>query len=80
MEKETKILLNKQIPSEILAKIVYVITSMLFAIPSVIYLIQNKTVNKFVYMFSMFFTRKYTNLDYYINAIIYVAVFSILFL
>lgn len=79
MKLDTKKVLNKQIPSEILAKIAYIIISILFAIPSIIYLIQNKSVSKFIYMFSMFFTREYTIIENYINVVIYITLFSLLF-
>lgn len=64
----------------LLIKIMYVITSLLFTIPSIIYLIQNKTVYNFIYVFSYFFTKKVLPTDYYINTIIYIVIFAVLFL
>lgn len=80
MKKERQTIINRQIPSEILVKIVYIITSIVFAIPSLNYLIVNKNINKFGYMFSMFFPRRFTAIENYINVTIYIIIFSILFL
>lgn len=77
---EKKSILTKDISSNILIKIAYFLTSILLTIPSVIYLIENKTIYRFSYIFSYMCRNSTVEYELYINAIIYIAIFSILFL
>ena len=61
-------------------KIIYFFTSVLLTIPSIIYLIKNRTIYNFVYVFSYMYRSATGEYEHYINAIIYVILFSILFL
>lgn len=70
----------KKIDKENIIKIVYFFTSILFTIPSINYLIKNKTIYNFVHVFSYMYRNVSEKYELYINAIIYVVLFSILFL
>lgn len=78
MEKKT--ILTKNISSNIVIKIIYFLTSILLAIPSIMYLIKNKTIYNFVYIFSYMCRNPIEQYELYINAIIYITIFSVLFL
>ena len=79
MENKDKSILKKQISSILLIKLLYLLCSMIFAMPSIIYLIKNKTVYKFTQVFTYTFKTAEIVLDNYINTIIYLVLFFILF-
>lgn len=58
----------------------FLILSLLFAVPSIIYLIKNKTVYKFVWMSTYFLRRPLTQNEGILNALIFFTLFSLLFL
>lgn len=58
----------------------FIIVSAVFAIPSILYLIQNKTIYKFYYVWTFFFKKPDTGNEKLLNAIMIVALFSIIFL
>lgn len=60
--------------------VLYILTTIVFIIPSIVYMIKNKTVYNFIYMFTYFFRLPTTNLEKLGNAFMYFALFSILFL
>ena len=72
----------KKIKGKILI-IAYLLTSMLFAIPSIIYLLKNKTIYNFVNVFSYTFISSNSKLINYIDTIMYllllIALFSLYF-
>lgn len=78
MEKDS--IMKKEISSNLVIKIIYFFTSVLLTIPSIIYLIKNRTIYNFVYVFSYMYRSATGEYEHYINAIIYVILFSILFL
>ena len=60
--------------------ILYILTAIIFIAPSVIYMIKNKTVYDFIYMFTYFFRIPTTTIEKFGNALMYFGLFSILFL
>ena len=60
--------------------ILYIIVAVIFMLPSVIYMIKNKTVYNFIYMFTYFFRTPTTTIEKLGNALMYFGLFSILFL
>ncbi len=62
-----------------LLTICYLYFSILFAIPSINYLIKNKTVYYFTQVFTYTFTKGNNMAHYYMNALIYLALFFTLF-
>ena len=72
--------IRKIFNKESIIKIIYFFTSVLLTIPSIIYLIKNRTIYNFVYVFSYMYRSDTGEYEHYINAIIYVILFSILFL
>lgn len=78
MEKDS--IREKKISSNLIIKIIYFFTSVLLTIPFINYLIKNKTIYNFVYVFSYMYRSAKGEYEHYINAIIYVILFSILFL
>lgn len=72
--------IRKIFNKESIIKIIYFFTSVLLTIPSIIYLIKNRTIYNFVYVFSYMYRSATGEYEHYINAIIYVILFSILFL
>lgn len=80
MGKSTNQILKREITSNTIIKIIYLLTSLVFAVPSLKYLIQNKSIYHFIYVFSYIYKNVEQKYELYINAIIYVVLFSILFL
>ena len=78
MKLEKSNLCKKQIKNKLII-ISYLFISFLFTIPSIIYLIQNKTVYHFSQIFTYTFMSNNTTYDNYINAIIYLCIFFLLF-
>lgn len=70
--------ISKKISTKIISAI-YVLLSLLFAIPSIRYLIQNKTVYYFIHVFTYTFTKAQNVNEQYLNAIIYLCLFGLLF-
>jgi len=60
--------------------VLYVLLLALFALPSISYLIQNKTVYRFIWMWTYFFKLPSTQNEKSLNAIIFFTLFSLLFL
>ena len=60
--------------------IIFFVTSIVFALPSILYLLQNKTVYKFYYVWTYLFRMPETSNEKMINAILFFALFTILFL
>lgn len=77
MEEEVKVKekIKRKVPA-----IIMVALAFLFAFPSIIYLIQNKTVYKFYLHRTFFFKIPITQLDKLLNAIAFFTMFSLLFL
>lgn len=71
--------LKQEIGNDILLAIFYLVTSILFAMPSILYLIKNKTIYNFVYIYTYTFKAIKTVYDKYANAIIYLILFFLLF-
>ena len=70
---------DKEIINNKLIKIIYLLTSLIFAIPSVIYLVKNKTVYYFTYVFKFIYLDLKNTNENLINTILYVSLFFILF-
>jgi len=79
MKTEEKNIIKKDISSTNLIEIVYVIASILLAIPSVLYLIKNKTIYYFSAVFTYTLERNTNMTGRFINTIIYLSLFFILF-
>ena len=60
--------------------ILFIVASIFFAIPSIIYIIQNKTIYRFVYVWTYLFRMPTTSNEKMVNAILFFALFTILFL
>lgn len=60
--------------------ILYILLSIIFMLPSIVYLVKNKTVYNFIYMFTYFFRIPTTTLEKLCNALMYFGLFSFLFL
>ena len=81
MEKVKQSALKKEKTSDnILIEILYLLTSIVFTIPSFEYLKTHKSIYYFIYVFSYMYKDIEQRYELYINAIIYVVLFSILFL
>lgn len=81
MEKAKESALKKEKTSDnILIEILYLLTSIVFTIPSFEYLKTHKSIYYFIYVFSYMYKDIEQRYELYINAIIYVVLFSILFL
>ena len=74
MEETKKFLKNNLLP------IAYLFISMLFALPSIIYLAKNKTVYNFINMYSYTFITSNSKLINYVDTIMYLLTFLILFI
>lgn len=72
--------MKKEISKENLIKILYIVASFLFAIPSIIYIIKNKTIYKFYYVWTWLFRRPQNFAENIINAFLFTMIFSIIFL
>lgn len=72
-------IINKEINSDIILVISYLCASLLFAIPSIIYLVKNKTVYRVIYVFTYTFKNSKSVYDNYLNTIIYLGLFFLLF-
>ena len=70
---------NNKIETNKLIIVAYLFTSILLAVPSVIYLIKNKTIYHFTQVFNYTFVKPQVISDRYINAILYISLFFILF-
>ena len=55
--------------------ILFIITSVFFAMPSVLYLIQNKTIYRFVYVWTYLFRIPSTSMEKMTNAILFFILF-----
>ena len=60
--------------------IIFFVTSIVFALPSILYLLQNKTVYKFYYVWTYLFRMPETSNEKMINAILFFVLLTILFL
>lgn len=58
----------------------FLILSLLFAVPSIIYLIKNKTVYRFIWMRTFLFRLPTTQSEKLLNALLFFGIFSLLFL
>lgn len=79
MKDKVNSILKKQIETTKIIQIIYLICSIVFVIPSIIYLAENKTVYRFTQVFTYTFVKSTSNLENYMNAIIYILLFSVLF-
>ena len=79
MKNTTKPILKKQIENTTIIKVIYALCSILFVIPSIIYLIKNKTVYYFTQVFTYTFVKSSSMLENCINTIIYLLLFFTLF-
>jgi len=70
---------KKQIPATKIVSISYLLISLLLAIPSIVYLIKNKTIYQFIYMFTYTFTKPQSVEGNYLNALLYLVLFWALF-
>ena len=60
--------------------ILFTICSAFFAVPSIIYIFQNKTIYKFSWVWTYLFKRPMTKMDCYINAFLFFVLFTAIFL
>ncbi len=60
--------------------ILFTICSAFFAVPSIIYIFQNKTIYKFSWVWTYLFKRPMTKIDCYINAFLFFILFTAIFL
>ena len=60
--------------------ILFTICSAFFAVPSIIYIFQNKTIYKFSWVWTYLFKRPMTKMDCYINAFLFFILFTAIFL
>ena len=58
----------------------FIFVTFIFSLPSIIYIIQNKTIYKFYYVWTYFLKRPLTQTDKYINAAMFFIIFSALFI
>lgn len=72
-------LMTKQIKTEKICIIVYLFASLLLAVPSIIYVVNNKTIYRFTQMFTYFFVKTNSVAEKYINTIVYIILFLSLF-
>lgn len=79
MENSSKSILKKQIESTTIIKGIYILCSILFTIPSIIYLAKNKTVYYFTQVFTYTFVKSSSMAENCINTIIYLLLFFTLF-
>ena len=79
MEETKKNIFTKQIDSNIILTIGYLIISALLATPSIIFLIKNKTIYSFLGVFSYMIIMPYTQIINYIDTALYLALFLSLF-
>lgn len=79
MKVNKESILKKQINHNSIATILYLFTSLLFTIPSILYLAKYKTVYHFIHVFTYTFTKAESIYDNYINTIIYLGLFFLLF-
>lgn len=79
MKNCDKSILKKQIESTTIVKAIYILCSILFAIPSIIYLVKNKTVYYFTQVFTYTFVKSSTMAENCINTILYLLLFFVLF-
>lgn len=59
--------------------ILYLLLSIILALPSIVYLLQNKTIYYFVQVFTYTFTKANSHYSNYSNAILYISLFFLLF-
>lgn len=71
--------MKRLLSKENMIKIAYVIISFIFTMPSLMYLIKNKSIYRFSYTFEYILQKKITPLSNCIDAVMYVLVFFILF-
>lgn len=79
MENSSKSILKRQIESTTIIKGIYILCSILFTIPSIIYLAKNKTVYYFTQVFTYTFVKSSSMVENCINTIIYLLLFFTLF-
>ena len=60
--------------------IAFVVITVIFVIPSIIYMLKNKTVYDFIWMFTYFFKAPTSKIDGILNAIMFFGLISLLFL
>lgn len=72
-------ILKKQIETTLIVKGLYILCSVLFAIPSIIYFIKNKTVYHFTQVFTYTFVKSSSMAENCINTLIYLLLFFTLF-
>lgn len=60
--------------------ILFALTAVVFVLPSIIYMIKNKTVYNFIWMFTYFFKAPTSRMDGILNAIMFFGLISLLFL
>ena len=60
--------------------VLFIISAIVFAMPSIIYLIKNKTIYKFIYVWTFFFRIPQTTNEKIGNTILFLSIFSILFI
>ena len=60
--------------------ILFTVCSALFAVPSIIYIFQNKTIYKFSWVWTYLFKRPMTKIDCYTNAFLFFILFTAIFL
>ena len=60
--------------------IIFLVCSILFALPSIIYMLQNKTVYRFIWHRTFLLRQPIYNIEPLLNALLFFAIFSLLFL
>lgn len=72
--------MKKKISKENLIKILLILFSAAFAVPSIIYIIQNKTIYKFYWAWTWLFRMPSNSQEKILNATFFVIIFSVIFL
>ncbi len=72
-------ILKKQITVSKIVTSIYLVCSVIFTVPSIIYLIKNKSIYYFTQIFTYTFLKATTMIENYINTAIYLLLFFILF-
>lgn len=62
---------KKEISKKQMLVVFYIAISVIFALPSVIYLLQNHSVYRFIHMYSYTFTTALTSSEYILNALMF---------
>ncbi|MFR0822203.1 MAG: hypothetical protein ACLU84_02710 [Clostridia bacterium] len=65
---------KREVSKKQMLVVFYIAISAIFALPSVIYLLQNHSVYRFIYMYSYTFTTALTSSEYILNALMFMGI------